>query len=925
MKNLCHHLNILFSQVQPEYLFHRIIRGNKGKLGVASRQEPDFLSGSHVGEGVYLHYAHSVLPGLNPDEVRNMYLDMTEHIGDRAADCGGKNIFSLLPEYASHVLEEKNGFPFCRMEEVLNWRECCFRLGQDLLVTSYLAYGRVNQGVTVRSFCWPAQIHTDDARLDHLLKKGVAENHFHLNGSARIFDISWLCLMNHPDRIREYLGEKIGKRNRTEEENNVRFRENLSEGTMLGTQDNQWSWERRFYTAAWLRAILFQWLQNGPEWIESEFTNKRDSVFCETFQTPGLLFTLKKCVEEKVQTIRFLYFPEASFQLGKGKPVCMDYAVALDRIKEDRDSSYRVLSGERAFLYTAFTWIFSGKIRNEWQALDFMNLFYLYLLLKAQFRNEIIQLNGRIGFRNFASYENRKDVLFETYPEYRVEAYNTSVVTAVREDHVISHELRIAPKDNPERMMKTIWELDRNIGILLGEEEFSRKDGPDRQPECLKKKKLDAGYFFTLHFVKQVDKFPEPEKWFALAGPRNHEVRERTRNQAMALAKAMEKYNYLCARVRGIDACNFEIGCRPETFATEFRFLREFVPGYRSCAILQKDILVPRLSVTYHAGEDFLDLADGMRAVDEAVLFLEMRRGERLGHAVALGISPETYYRKKSWQLVMPKQVRLDDVVWLLYRSRELGVAVDSVLFQKMEDEAYHLLYDIFGSTVLEHVDLRDYYDSWLIRGDDPELYRFGRYKGLGALEKRYGDLQVGLKFQYESHKILRRSRRGDLNLYRKNPKVSMLYSAYQYDYEVKKKGGKMTTVEIEPSYISLMWKIQEKLQKEIASKGVAIECNPSSNVLIAPIDSYSEHPVFRFSPIRKTGDDVSNLYVSVNTDDQGIFDTSLANEYALLACAMSQRCRKDGNRMYSDDEIYEYLDKLRINGITQTFPKAEI
>lgn len=914
---LCQHLNILFSQIQPEYLFDRLTRRSWEEYDPGRKQRSDSLSASFVGEEVYQHYSYGVLCHLNPDEIKNMYVDMQSRIEKRMGDCGGKTVFSLLPEYTLNVLEERNGIPYCRREEVLNWRECYLRLGQDMLVASYLAYERVRRGVSVRSFCWPAQIHTDDARLNYILKQGMAENHFHLNGSARIFDISWLCLMNHPDRIREYLGDNRSKKDISAEERNIRFCENLSGGTMLGAIDNQWTWEKRFYVAAWLRVILFQWIQSGQAWLENGSNQIQVNSFCELLQEPGSLYALRSGVEKKIQAIRFLYFSAASFLQG-GKRSCLDYAVAADRIEEDRENPYRILSGERALLYTAFRWIFSGKIRKKEKNLDFMNLLYLYLLLKAQFRNEIIQLNGRIGFRNFASYENRKDVLFDTYPAYKLEAYNTSVVTAVREEHVISHELRVTPKEHPYKIFHHVWNLDQNIDLLL------RESRADRPLEYLKQERRDAEYFYTFHFVKQVDVLDESEKWSLLIKPRNNGVRERVRTQALSLARAMEKYNYLCARIRGIDACNFEIGCRPETFATEFRFLREFVPTYVSSNTLDKNILVPRLSVTYHAGEDFLDLADGMRAIDEALLFLEMRRDDRIGHAMALGISPESYYGKKMGQLVMPKQVRLDDIIWLLYRSRELGVSINSDLLQKMKDEAYHLFCDIFGDAIHQPIDLNDYYDSWQIRGDDPELYRYGRYSDPGSSVMGDGNFRFGLRSQYEHHRILRHSRRKSLDAYRSKPELSALYRSYHYDHTVRQRGREMTTVGIESSYVSLIREMQTKLQQEINTHGIAIECNPSSNVLIAPIDGYSEHPIFRFAPVGKDEIGGNHMYVSVNTDDQGIFDTSLANEYALLLCALTRQRNEDGQMRYSDDEIYEYIDKLRRNGIMQAFPKAQ-
>ncbi len=915
MKILRQHLNILFSQVQPEYLFNRIICRNEKMNRILFKADPYSLSACFVGAGSYRHYAYGVLSNLNPDEIMNMYADMNACMKEKSACCGGESIFSLLAEYTVSVLEERNGVPYCRREKVLGWRECSLRLGQDMLVTAYLAYQKIEHGTVIRSFCWPAQIHTDDARLNQIMKRGIAENHFHINGSARIFDISWLCLMNHPDRIREYFAGGRDKKNDTEYDRNIRFCEDLYGGTMLGTDDNHWSWENRFYIAAWIRVMLFQWMQNGPEFWQ-DLSGEMDKLR-ELGKVSKLLVMYTPLIEKKVQTIRCMYFEGASFPQYKGIRSCLDYAVAADRIKEDRDSAYRILSGERAFLYTAFQWIFSRKIMDEEQNLDFMNLFYLYLLLKTQFRNEIVQLNGRIGFRNFAYYENRKDVLFDIYPDYKLEAYNTSVATALREEHVISHELRVTPKEKPDAMMKYVWNLDQKIGFLLHEK------GLECSPEDLKERRREAKYFYTLHFVKRVDIFDESEKWSVLVKPRNSDTRDCVRKQALSIARGMEKYNYLCARIRGIDACNFEIGCRPETFATEFRFLREFVPWNRSSdRIVGKGTLAPRISVTYHAGEDFLDLADGLRAIDETVFFLELHRNDRLGHALALGLSPEVYYQKKDFRLVMPKQVRLDDIIWLLYRSRELGCAIDPILFQKMKDEACQLLNDIFAASVKNPIDLNDYYNSWHIRGDEPELYRYGRYNG--TVNNKPGQSQYGLKSQYDYHKILRHGRRDNLDIYRKNLQVSELYAAYHFDYKVRKKGYEMTVVRIEPAYISLISNMQMKMQQEIASEGIAIECNPSSNVLIAPIDRYNEHPIFRFAPIRDGNGSYGGMYVSVNTDDQGVFDTSLVNEYSLLACSLSKQSDANGYPLYSDDEICDYLNRLRENGITQVFPKAQ-
>lgn len=61
--------------------------------------------------------------------------------------------------------------------------------------------------------------------------------------------------------------------------------------------------------------------------------------------------------------------------------------------------------------------------------------------------------------------------------------------------------------------------------------------------------------------------------------------------------------------------------------------------------------------------------------------------------------------------------------------------------------------------------------------------------------------------------------------------------------------------------------------------------------------------------------------FVSVNTDDQGVFDTSLAMEYSLLACTLRSLKDSQNIQIYNDDCIYNYLERIRENGFSQIFP----
>lgn len=66
------------------------------------------------------------------------------------------------------------------------------------------------------------------------------------------------------------------------------------------------------------------------------------------------------------------------------------------------------------------------------------------------------------------------------------------------------------------------------------------------------------------------------------------------------------------------------------------------------------------------------------------------------------------------------------------------------------------------------------------------------------------------------------------------------------------------------------------------------------------------------------------SINVSINTDDQGVFDTLLENEHALMALALKKAKRDNGEYIYDIEDIYEWLDYVRQMGIEQIF-KAEI
>ena len=113
------------------------------------------------------------------------------------------------------------------------------------------------------------------------------------------------------------------------------------------------------------------------------------------------------------------------------------------------------------------------------------------------------------------------------------------------------------------------------------------------------------------------------------------------------------------------------------------------------------------------------------------------------------------------------------------------------------------------------------------------------------------------------------------------------MYFAYHYNKKVREVGNEETEFKVDERYAELINQLQNKMIQKLVWEGIGIETNPSSNYLIGTIQKYVEHPILRFNS-RKLRDMRQNtsLHVSINTDDQGVFDTMLENEFALMALA---------------------------------------
>ena len=852
-------LDLLFLEIQPEQLLCRL-------LDPAHGFSPDLLG---TLRQMYFRVAERAFPGHSGNEQQLFWqwLDEQTH-----AASSGLPPWQIIADYGSKVLLLKQGEPCCRYEQVLSWRETYLRLGQDLIVTAWLAEQNVRGYGSVTRFAWPATLSTNNQRLSTLLRReGIAENHYHLYGSTQVFPLSWCCLMNHPGCVSKlpWLDEQLFSK------------------SSRGTMENLWDPRRRLCYAAQIRALLFLLMEGDI--TEQEVVSKLQS-FHRLYDSGS-----RSRVSAEAMRLRTLYglrFPQPHTTQGD----CLDYAFSIE-LGNELDADERLAAAERRLLYQCFSACFSGRMTAEVQW-----IFYIYLLLKSAFRAELIQMNRQVGFMNFSNYESRKKMPWENRAAYLNEAYRTALNEPLNGGYVRSIEARLSPKSSVGKMIRRLYQVD--TAKLFFDD--PRKVFGWRASRGMENRAAGESTFFVWHFTKTKDNLLCKEG-YNLLFYRDFNLRRRVKWASTSLVDALYTCEYFRQRTRGIDACANEIGCRPEVFANAYRYLRGTVLARRPTPFHGK---IPVLSFTYHAGEDFLEIADGLRAIDEAVLFLGLRRGDRLGHALALGIDPVEHHQIKSSIPILTKQDCLDNLIWLLFRSTELSVSMPGQLRADLEAKAADLLQELYGS-VFDHsrVSLREYYLSWLLRGDAPERYQSGRVS-----TGWFGDA-------YDFYALNDPASGTSPASFRQDSRISALYFSYHFSAAVKRRGAETISFALTEEYLDFLRHMQDAMQRFVIEKGISIECSPSSNALIGTFRAYEKHPVFRFCRAEPTN--TSALHVSINTDDQGVFDTSLPFEYALIASAISLQKKPGTDCYFSDQEIEQYLQRLIRMGWEQVFPAA--
>lgn len=497
-----------------------------------------------------------------------------------------------------------------------------------------------------------------------------------------------------------------------------------------------------------------------------------------------------------------------------------DYAISdsLGGDEKRMASPYMLHVGERYVMYEYLRRLYRGEQR----AIEMAEYFYLYLLIKCSYRKMFLQTNEQVGLSNYQEYEGENKQGIDNMGEARK---RYALQTSIGENGQHYVESRIN------------WKWDKNgvkspvPNIHIEKSLFGNKVGDRRK--LLNRVRLVVSY--SKSDFKHDEKKNELK---ALTEDYEHILQRMLRN------KALQDQEF---SIVGVDFTGSDEKTRPEIYAQLVRYARNHP---KKCF----------KQFTYHAGEDFYDLLDGLRTIDEVLRLLKWDEHCRIGHALALATKPERYYELRGWNVIATRQVLLDNLVWFMEMCGKVGYRMGKIQKKELQDKIQSL-YEEMGYS--EGFDMGKYADSMKLRGDHP--IGAGRADGLSLFARTALDNDT------------------DMEALRSDVVVSTMFSEYYSDKRIQKEGAVLSFWKMPREIVGAVSRIQGYLLQEIASKRIAIETCPTSNYMIGYFDKYIDLPLFTFM------EQLPDNAISINTDDKGIIATSIENEYTLIAAAMEK------------------------------------
>ena len=387
--------------------------------------------------------------------------------------------------------------------------------------------------------------------------------------------------------------------------------------------------------------------------------------------------------------------------------------------------------------------------------------------------------------------------------------------------------------------------------------------------------------------------------------------------------------------IRGYDLAGNENELPIEVFAPALRVLRS--AKHSTVSIFSKRFIRPFLTV--HSGEDYSHLLSGLRAIDEAVYFCDFKSGDRLGHALALGVMPQVWAQRQQTAYVSLGD-HIDNLVWCYQKALEViqvaprFTGVVQLIQEKIYFWSLQLHVDGQRNSENQQYTVRDMHEAWKLRRNCPETLNLETLEealpNVEHLNPLYRDWiidfdkQVGGSITNKAFKLWQRYVLGHIRddahfAARKKPVIIHCQPKPGEDpFYVE---GRMQFDSVSAAELDLYEAIQDLQMEKYAAKGIIIEACPTSNIYIGRFEHYHEHPIFRWDPPEqewlKQGEKYNrfglrkgSVTVCINTDDAALMPTTIQNEHRVLQKAAVEHFHVGVNK------AEDWIERVRRKGV---------
>lgn len=284
------------------------------------------------------------------------------------------------------------------------------------------------------------------------------------------------------------------------------------------------------------------------------------------------------------------------------------------------------------------------------------------------------------------------------------------------------------------------------------------------------------------------------------------------------------------------------------------------------------------LRVTMHTGEDFSWLTTGVRTVAEPFRWGVIRRGDRIGHGLAVTLDPEDWWKRRESDVVQISDFdRLQDLGFLGSFTRSAASVATTTKRQRR-------LKETFGSTPRSSDQER-----WLLDETEAVLARLSAapLTGEDAISIAI-DLWTAI-----GGPILRRlqSSRSPVRADAR-PHLKLLHR-YLWRRGFRQQADLPRNVRVvrkNAHELGLLVEARGMVVRHLARWQIPIESNPSSNLVVGSLDALASQEFLARSSQEARDRGLETLAWTISTDDPITFATSLADEYAYAWAGMVLR-----------------------------------